>query len=89
MKSSIAILITLAAQALSIHSATLKESLRAIEACTEAVHLDANTNIWKTYKLHANGFYRREVEAAAVQISDPSLKRVALKVADIGSFLWM
>jgi cellulose 1,4-beta-cellobiosidase len=89
MKYYTAILAALAAQVLAVPSATVKESLRAVEACPEAVYLNAKTNIWKTYKLHANGFYRREVEAAAVQISDPSLKAAALKVADIGSFLWM
>lgn len=58
-------------------------------ACTSAVKLDAKTNVWKNYKLHANTFYRDEVNQAAEAISDSSLKAKALKVADVGSFLWM
>ena len=58
-------------------------------ACTSAVKLDAKTNVWKNYKLHANTFYRDEVNLAAEAISDSSLKAKALKVADVGSFLWM
>lgn len=58
-------------------------------ACSSAVKLDAKSNVWKNYKLHANTYYRDEVNKAAEAISDASLKASALKVADVGSFLWM
>jgi hypothetical protein len=54
-----------------------------------AVKLDAKTNIWKSYKLHANNFYRAEVEAAVKAIPDSSLAVKAAKVADVGTFLWL
>ncbi|KAK6841738.1 hypothetical protein PG990_006268 [Apiospora arundinis] len=61
----------------------------AAAACSSAVKLDASTNVWKNYKLHANTFYRSEVEKAVEAISDSSLKAQAAKVADVGSFLWI
>ncbi|KAK8124571.1 Exoglucanase 3 [Apiospora kogelbergensis] len=61
----------------------------AAAACTSAVKLDASTNVWKNYKLHANTFYRSEVEKAVEAITDSSLKAQAAKVADVGSFLWI
>jgi cellulose 1,4-beta-cellobiosidase len=71
-------------------SATVKESPRAVAAeCESAVTLDASTNIWKTHKLHANNFYRSEIEEAVTTMSDESLKEKALKVADIGTFVWV
>jgi len=57
--------------------------------CSSAVTLDASTNVWKKYTLHPNKFYRDEVMKAADAISDESLKASALKVADVGSFLWI
>jgi len=89
MKYSAATLLALAAQALAAPSPTHKESPRAVAACDAAVSLDAKTNIWKKYTLHPNSFYRAEVEAAVENISDPSLKEAAAKVADIGSFVWV
>lgn len=58
-------------------------------ACSSAVTLDASTNVWKNYKLHANTYYRDEVNKAVDAITDASLKASAAKVADVGSFLWM
>ncbi|ORY64975.1 1, 4-beta cellobiohydrolase [Pseudomassariella vexata] len=58
-------------------------------ACSSAVTLDASTNVWQNYKLHANPFYRDEVNKAVDAISDSSLKASAAKVADVGSFLWI
>lgn len=58
-------------------------------ACSSPVNLNGRENPFLNRKLHANSFYREEVEAAAAQISDPTLKAKALKVADIGTFLWM
>lgn len=58
-------------------------------ACASPVELDASTNVFQNYKLHANTFYRSEVEAAAEAITDATLKASALKVADVGSFLWL
>jgi cellulose 1,4-beta-cellobiosidase len=56
--------------------------------CSSAVKLDAKTNIWKSYKLHANSFYRSETEAAAEQMSNGD-SEAALRVGDIGTFLWL
>jgi cellulose 1,4-beta-cellobiosidase len=58
-------------------------------ACASAVTLDASTNVWKNYKLHANTYYRDEVNKAVDAITDASLKTSAAKVADVGTFLWM
>ena len=55
--------------------------------CDAPVELDASTNIFSSYKLHANSFYRSEVEAAAAEMSG-TLAEQALKVADIGTFVW-
>lgn len=57
--------------------------------CSSAVTLDASTNVFAKYKLHANKFYRDEVNNATAAITDASLKASAAKVADVGSFLWM
>ncbi|KAL7623240.1 1,4-beta-D-glucan cellobiohydrolase cel6c [Parahypoxylon ruwenzoriense] len=62
---------------------------KAAAACDSAVTLDASTNVFKNYKLHANTFYRGEVEKAVGQMTDASLKDQAAKVADVGSFLWL
>lgn len=56
-------------------------------SCDSPVKLDASTNVWESYKLHANSFYRSEVEAAAAQMSGEAAE-AALRVADIGTFLW-
>ncbi|KAI1270614.1 1, 4-beta cellobiohydrolase [Xylariaceae sp. FL1019] len=58
-------------------------------ACTSAVTLDASTNVFASYTLHANTFYRNEVNAAVEAITDATLKTAAAKVADVGSFLWL
>jgi cellulose 1,4-beta-cellobiosidase len=58
-------------------------------ACASAVTLDASTNVFKNYKLHANTYYRDEVTKAVAAITDSSLASSAAKVADVGSFLWM
>jgi cellulose 1,4-beta-cellobiosidase len=63
---------------------------RAVAAgCSSAVTLDASTNVFKKYTLHANSFYRSEVEKAVEGMSDESLAAAAAQVADVGSFLWM
>ncbi|CAJ2502638.1 Uu.00g100320.m01.CDS01 [Anthostomella pinea] len=58
-------------------------------ACSSAVTLDATTNVWDSYTLHPNSFYRAEVTAAVANLSDASLSTAAAKVADVGSFLWL
>ena len=55
--------------------------------CNATVTLDASTNVWESYKLHANSFYRSEVEAAAAEMEGEAAE-AALRVADIGTFLW-
>lgn len=83
MKAQYSALLALAAMAVA--SPTI--SKRA--GCSSAVTLDPSQNPFKKYKLHANNFYRKEVEAAVEAMSDESLKAAAAKVADVGSFLWM
>jgi cellulose 1,4-beta-cellobiosidase len=89
MKFSQSTLLWLAATAAAAPSKTTKESPRAVAAaCSSAVTLDASTNIWKKYKLHANNFYRKEIEAA-VATMDEGMAAKAKQVADIGTFLWL
>jgi len=89
MKFSHSTLLWLAATAAAAPSKTSKESPRAVAAaCSSAVSLDASTNIWKKYKLHANNFYRAEIEEA-VKTMDESTAAKAKTVADIGTFLWL
>lgn len=57
--------------------------------CSSAVTLDASTNVFAKYKLHANNFYRDEVNNASAAMSDASLAAAAKKVGDVGTFLWM
>ncbi|KAM7198677.1 exoglucanase 3 precursor [Rhypophila sp. PSN 637] len=56
--------------------------------CSSAVKLDASTNVWKKYTLHANSFYRGEIEAALSSM-DESTAAKAQEVAKVGSFLWL
>ncbi|KAL2144041.1 hypothetical protein VTI28DRAFT_9652 [Corynascus sepedonium] len=78
-----------AATALAAPSRTTSQKPRQAAGCEAAVTLDASTNVFEQYTLHANNFYRAEVEAAAEAITDSSLKEKALKVADVGTFLWL
>lgn len=64
-----------------------KVTRQAPGGCSSAVKLDAKTNVWTSYTLHPNSFYREEVEAAAAQMSG-SEAEAALKVAEVGTFLW-
>jgi len=89
MKLSHSAVLALAAGALAAPSKTTKEQPRQAQSgCSSAVTLDAKTNVWKNYKLHANSFYRSEIEAAIPSMS-ASLAAKAAQVADIGSFLWI
>lgn len=60
-------------------------------SCPTAVNLDAKTNVWKEYTLHANSFWRNQVLAAAdaINATDTSLKERAVRFANAGNFLWM
>ena len=58
-------------------------------ACDAAVKLSGTENVFKTKTLHANSFYKAEVEAAVKQLTDQSLASAAAKVGDVGSFLWL
>ncbi|KAI1499831.1 1, 4-beta cellobiohydrolase [Biscogniauxia marginata] len=72
------------------NTAPVKASPRqASGACASAVTLDASTNVFQSYTLHPNSFYRDEVAKAVEAITDASLKEAAAKVADVGSFLWL
>ncbi|GJC85293.1 1,4-beta-D-glucan cellobiohydrolase CEL6C [Colletotrichum liriopes] len=90
MKFTAATLAALASTAIAAPSTTTKEQPRqAVSACSANVSLNAKTNVFSKYTLHANNFYRAEIQAAAAAISDSSLKAKALKVADVGSFVWV
>ncbi|KAI2778376.1 1, 4-beta cellobiohydrolase [Daldinia loculata] len=90
MKVTTASVAALAAGAIAAPSNTTPRSAsKAAAACSSAVTLDASTNVFKKYKLHANTFYREEVKKAVEQMTDASLKSSAEKVADVGSFLWL
>ncbi|KAL2876362.1 1,4-beta-D-glucan cellobiohydrolase cel6c [Colletotrichum sp. CLE4] len=90
MKFTAATLAALASTAIAAPSQTIKEQPRqAASACSANVSLDAKTNVFSKYTLHPNSFYRAEIQAAAAAISDSTLKAKALKVADVGSFLWL
>jgi cellulose 1,4-beta-cellobiosidase len=56
-------------------------------ACSSAVNLTGNPFSGRT--LYANNHYGDYVRAAAARISDATLKAQALKVASVGSFLWL
>ncbi|KAL2126786.1 hypothetical protein VTI74DRAFT_229 [Chaetomium olivicolor] len=90
MKFSQSAALAFAATALAAPSPTSPQKPRQASAgCSSAVTLDASTNVFKKYTLHPNAFYRKEIEDAVKQISDPSLAAAAAKVADVGSFLWL
>jgi len=90
MKFSTSATLAFAATAVAAPSVTTKEQPSKRQAgCSSAVTLDASTNVFKKYNLHANSFYRAEVEAAVSQLSDSSLADKAAKVANVGSFLWL
>lgn len=56
-------------------------------ACDSAVTLSGNPFSGRT--LNANSHYGNYVTAAAAAISDATLKAKALKVASVGTFLWL
>jgi cellulose 1,4-beta-cellobiosidase len=87
MRISSATLVAFAAGAIGAPSPVVKPR-QSPGACDSAVTLDASTNVWTNYKLHANSFYRGEVEEAAAQMSGEAAE-AALRVADIGTFLWL
>ncbi|KAF9882444.1 exoglucanase 3 precursor [Colletotrichum karsti] len=88
MKYTTVTLAALASSALAAPSATIKEQpLKARAACSSAVSLDAKTNVWSKYTLHPNNFYRAEIQAAAAGMTGTA-KTQALKVAEVGSFVW-
>lgn len=88
MKYALSSALGLAAAVNAAPSRTLNAKPRQAGACASAVTLDASTNVFQTRSLHANNFYRAEIEAAAANMTSP-LKEQALKVADIGSFVWL
>lgn len=93
MKFSQSAVLAFAASAVAAPSpsTTTKEQPRqAAAGCASAVSLDASTNVFKKYTLHANNFYRKEIEEFAIPaFTDEAYKAAARKVADIGSFVWL
>lgn len=88
MKLTQSAALAFAATAVAAPSATTPLKPRQASACASAVSLDAKTNVWKKYKLHANNFYRAEIEAALTSMSaDVAAK--AKKVAEVGTFVWL
>ncbi|KAF6823812.1 exoglucanase 3 precursor [Colletotrichum plurivorum] len=89
MRFNTTTLAVLVSAAFAAPSTTLKDhSRQAVAACSSAVSLDAKTNVFQKYALHANSFYRAEIEAAAANMQG-TLKQQALRVADVGSFVWI
>ncbi|XDG04317.1 hypothetical protein ABKA04_003932 [Annulohypoxylon sp. FPYF3050] len=87
MKVSTTSVAALAAGAMAAPSN--KAPRKSAAACAEAVTLDASTNVFEKYTLHANTFYRSEVAKAVEAITDSSMKTSAAKVGEVGSFLWL
>jgi cellulose 1,4-beta-cellobiosidase len=88
MKISAATLVAFAAGAIGAPQSVIKNMRRQSPGpCEAPVELDATTNVWTDYVLHANSFYRSEVEAAAANMTGEAAE-AALRVADIGTFLW-
>ncbi|KAK8062817.1 Exoglucanase 3 [Apiospora hydei] len=83
MKTTTTSLLALATAAAALPSPVHKR------ACDSAVKLDASSNVFEQYTLHANSFYRGEVEAAIANLKDTSLAGAAKKVGEVGSFLWL
>ncbi|KAK5658358.1 hypothetical protein OQA88_2334 [Cercophora sp. LCS_1] len=55
----------------------------------EPAFLNVSTNVWKSYKLHPNPHYQKLVLDGAAGIQDDVLKNKALKIADVGTFIWV
>ncbi|KAL1597256.1 1,4-beta-D-glucan cellobiohydrolase cel6c [Paraconiothyrium brasiliense] len=83
MKTSASIL------ALATLAAALPSQKVNKRACDSAVKLSGTENVFKSYTLHPNSFYKAEVAAAVKNLSDQSLATAAAKVGDVGSFLWL
>lgn len=79
----------LLAFAAAVLAAPPSEPRQTTAGCDSAVTLDPSANAFKKYTLHANTFYRSEVEAAVKTMTDSTLAAAAAKVADVGSFLWL
>jgi len=89
MKFSSSTLLWLAATAAAAPSKTAQQSPRQVGGCASAVTLDASTNVWKKYKLHANNFYRKEIEEFAIPALDATSASKAKAVSEIGTFVWL
>lgn len=88
VKITTATLVAFAAGAIGApQKASQSNRRQAPGGCDAPVELDASTNVWTGYTLHANSFYRSEVEAAAAEMEGDAAE-AALRVADIGTFLW-
>lgn len=70
-----------------IGAASASPTLQTRAACTSAVKLSGNPFTGRT--LYANSHYGDAVRAAANQITDSTRKAQALKVASVGTFLWL
>jgi len=60
---------------------------RQVAACATPVTLSGNP--FASRSIYANKFYSSEVVSAAAQMTDAALAEKALKVADVGTFLWI
>lgn len=69
-----------AGAALSLYKTTLD---------CDPVFLNITGIIWKSYKLYPNPEYRQLVLGAAAKIREDVLQRKALKIADVGTFIWV
>ncbi|KAF2260771.1 glycoside hydrolase family 6 protein [Lojkania enalia] len=65
------------------------ENLEARQACNSSVALDAKKNVWLNYTLHPQSVYRKQFVTATEAISDRELKDKALKLVNVGTFVWI
>jgi cellulose 1,4-beta-cellobiosidase len=85
MMKSLSLSILLAATGSLAIPETIQLDRRAV--CTSPVSITGNP--FATRTLHPPTRYAKEVAAASDAISDPVLKAKALKVASVGTFLWL
>ncbi|CAI9635386.1 unnamed protein product [Alternaria burnsii] len=75
--------------AFALPSPTEKGPITARQAAACATPVTLSGNPFASRSIYANKFYSSEVVSAAAQMTDTALASAALKVADVGTFLWI
>jgi cellulose 1,4-beta-cellobiosidase len=75
--------------ALAYPSPTENGPITARQAAACATPVTLSGNPFASRSIYANKFYSSEVVSAAAQMTDTALAAKALKVANVGTFLWM